>query len=73
MNLKKRIALGSALLLTLGTAVAGTLMYGQEPVDTTLRSIGSNTVADSAPTPEMIEAWKATAASADTVSVKLPI
>jgi hypothetical protein len=73
MNLKNRIALGTALLLTLGTAVAGTLMYGHEPADTAMPSIDASTVADSAPTREMIESWKATAASADAVSVKLPI
>jgi UPF0716 family protein affecting phage T7 exclusion len=73
MNMHKRIALGTALLLTLGTAVAGTLMYGHEPVDTTLQTVESATVAESAPTPEMIAVWKATATSADYVSAKLPI
>lgn len=28
--MKQRIALGSALLLTIGTAVAGSFLYGQE-------------------------------------------
>ena len=73
MNMHKRMALGTALLLTLGTAVAGTLMYGHEPVDATLQAIESTTVAESAPTPEMIAAWKANATSADYVSAKLPI
>ena len=71
MNMKKRIALGMALLLTLGTAVAGTLMYGQQTVEPT--TIGGDVMADTAPTPAMIASWKATASSADYVSTKLPI
>jgi hypothetical protein len=32
--MKKRIALGAAMLLTLGTAVAGTFLYGHEQAAT---------------------------------------
>jgi hypothetical protein len=73
MNLKKRIALGTALLLTLGTAVAGTLMYGHDASDVAPRAVEANVAADAAPTPAMIEAWKATASADDSMSVKLPI
>ena len=69
--MKKRIALAFAgLLLTLGTAVAGTLIYGhgqKESLDSyqpaTARQV----------TPEMIAMWKATAASSDYIAPKVPI
>ena len=73
MNIKKRIALGTALLLTLGTAVAGTLMYGHEASDATPGAVEANIAADAIPTPAMIEAWKTTASAEDSMSVKLPI
>lgn len=83
--MKKRIALGATLLLTLGTAVAGTILYGHEqagakqvddeqsialPSDT--RS-SQNESAEQSVTPEMIAMWKASAASTDYESPKAPI
>lgn len=67
--MKKHILVGTSLLLTLGTAVAGTLMYGQ----------GSSTVLDptsaalETPSLATIEEWKATASSSDYVGPKAPI
>ena len=62
---------GDPLLLTLGTAVAGTLMIGHEDVDAT-QSVAP-AAPGSEPTAAMIAQWKATASSADYVSTKLPI
>ena len=78
---KRRIALGAAMLLTLGTAVAGTFLYGHEqaapveqqitlPSDTVSSASGSSA---SAVTPEQIAMWKATAASTDYEAPKAPI
>ena len=78
---KRRIALGAAMLLTLGTAVAGTFLYGHEqaamvepqitlPSDTSTSAPGSSV---STVTPEQIAMWKATAASTDYEAPKAPI
>lgn len=68
--MKTRIALGAGLLLTLGTAVAGTLMYGNDETSAT----GSSVVTATADvTPEMIAMLKATASSTDYVAPKAPI
>jgi hypothetical protein len=66
--MKKHILVGTSLLLTLGTAVAGTLMYGQ----------GSGTALEPSaafeqPSPATIEMWKATASSSDYIAPKAPI
>jgi hypothetical protein len=82
--MKKRIALGAAMLLTLGTAVAGSFLYGHEqaameqlaeheitlPSDTLPAENGSS---KQTVTPEMIAMWKATAASTDYEAPKAPI
>jgi hypothetical protein len=73
--MKKRIALGSALLLTLGSAVAGTFLYGQQA---TTETVQITLPSDHAPvtqmvTPEQIAMWKATAASTDYEALKAPI
>ncbi|GFE90343.1 hypothetical protein [Steroidobacter agaridevorans] len=79
---KRRIALGAAMLLTLGTAVASTFLYGHEqaamveqqqitlPSDTLTSEQGSSV---STVTPEQIAMWKATAASTDYEGLKAPI
>jgi hypothetical protein len=78
--MKKRIALGAAMLLTLGTAVAGTFLYGHEHTtrvgqmaeqQITLPSDNQSGV--SSVTPEQIAMWKATAASTDYEAPKAPI
>lgn len=73
--MKTYIALGTALLLTLGTAVAGTLLYGDDqPVQTTdSYQPASTAVAQPQVTPELIAMWKATAASTDYIAPKVPI
>jgi hypothetical protein len=72
--MKTRIAVGCGLLLTLGTAVAGTWIYGQGRIDTTARdevtvaSMNSQEV-----TPQMIAMWKATATSTDYIAPRVPL
>jgi hypothetical protein len=71
---KRRIALGAALLLTLGTAVAGTFLYGHEQtamVEPQITLPSDSSV--STVTPEQIAMWKATAASTDYEGLKAPI
>jgi hypothetical protein len=68
--MKTRIAVGAGLLLTLGTAMAGTLIYGQG------HSAASQPEALSATTqvtPEMIAMWRATANSDDYIAPKVPL
>ncbi|MBB6096016.1 hypothetical protein HNQ60_004907 [Povalibacter uvarum] len=68
--MKTRIAIGAALLLTLGTAVAGSMLYGQA---------SAQAVVEAAPamqgeaTPEMIAMWKATATSTDYIAPRVPL
>ena len=78
--MKKRIALGAAMLLTLGTAVAGTFLYGHEQAAAMERVAeqqitlpSDNQPSSGAVTPEMIAMWKATAASTDYEAPKAPI
>lgn len=71
--MKKHILVGTSLLLTLGTAVAGTLMYGQGS-STALDSYApASSVALDQPSPATIEMWKATASSSDYLAPKAPI
>lgn len=69
--MKTRIALGTGLLLTLGTAVAGSFIYSRDRADETLTP--QSTVAEAEITPEMIIMWKATVSSTDYISPKVPI
>ena len=77
--MKKRIALGAAMLLTLGTAVAGTFLYGHEQAameqvaEQQITLPSDNQPATQSVTPEMIAMWKATAASTDYEAPKAPI
>lgn len=73
--MKTRIALGATLLLTIGSAVAGSYVYAQqERAEDVLREEPkSEQQARSDVTPEMIAMWKSTAASSDYVVPKLPI
>jgi hypothetical protein len=74
--MKKYIAfLAASLLLTLGTAAAGSFFYGHEAAGETV-SITLPSDHDPAVrqvTPEMIAMWKATAASTDYEATKAPI
>jgi hypothetical protein len=71
--MKKRIALGAGLLLTLGTAVAGTIFYGQSDYHSGELAPAVAPTTSPAPTVEMIAMWKATAASTDYMAPKAPI
>jgi hypothetical protein len=78
--MKKRIALGGAMLLTLGTAVAGTLLYGHEQTamveqmaEQRITLPSDNQPSAPSVTPEQIAMWKATAASTDYEAPKAPI
>lgn len=76
--MKKRIALGAAMLLTLGTAVAGTILYGHEQAARDRAAeqkitLPSDNQSKQTVTPEMIAMWKATAASTDYEAPKAPI
>jgi len=78
--MKKRIALGAAMLLTLGTAVAGTFLYGHDQALLGAQSAqqqitlpSDHLPATQSVTPEMIAMWKATAASTDYEAPKAPI
>jgi hypothetical protein len=67
--MKKHILVGTSLLLTLGTAVAGTLMYGQGSGT----AVEPSSAAFDQPSPATIEMWKATASSSDYIAPKAPI
>lgn len=74
--MKHRIAIGTALLLTLSTAVAGTFLYGQEVssrVQTGAPSLNDTAVTFDEVTPDMIAAWKANALATDYIPPKVPI
>jgi hypothetical protein len=74
--MKQRIALGAAMLLTLGTAVAGTFLYGHEQTAAETAQItlpSDHEPAAQRVTPEMIAMWKASAASTDYEALKAPI
>ena len=72
--MKKHIALGVGLLLTLGTAVAGTLAFsGGADVDAVQAPLGEAFAVETQVSPEVMAMWKATAASADYLTPKAPI
>lgn len=74
--MKKRIALGAAMLLTLGTAVAGTFLYGHEQaamIEAQITLPSDNQLPAQSVTPQQIAMWKATAASTDYEAPKAPI
>ena len=69
--MKTRIALGAGLLLTIGSAVAGTLMYGQGRVEPIVPLV--TPVAQQEVTPQMIAMWKAAPTASDYVAPRVPI
>lgn len=72
--MKTRIAFGAGLLLTLGTAVAGTFIYGKGQSQNSIEPYQPAVTVDSQDvTPEMIAMWKATAVSTDYIAPKVPI
>jgi hypothetical protein len=70
--MKKHILVGTSLLLTLGTAVAGTFMYGRGASEVDAYA-PTTSIAQDLPSPETIEMWKATASSSDYLAPKAPI
>ncbi len=69
-----RMALGMGLLLTVGTAVAGSLFYGEGKPGTNTTASPADTIAVThAITPEMVASWQATAGSDDYFAPKVPI
>jgi hypothetical protein len=75
-QMTKRIALGAALLLSLGTAAAtGSFLYGHHQDASTVQITlpSDHEPASQQVTPEMIAMWKATAASTDYEAPKAPI
>jgi hypothetical protein len=73
--MKTRIAIGAGLLLTLSTAVAGTLMYGRGTVtQTEAAAVPSVITAETPVTPEMLAMWSAeTGRDDDFIAPKVPI
>ena len=72
--MKTRITIGTAMLLTLGSALAGGMIYQKEKAATssdTQRTETSTEVREL--TPELIAKWKASAASMDSSPAMLPI
>ncbi|HEY4366862.1 MAG TPA: hypothetical protein VGN07_06465 [Steroidobacteraceae bacterium] len=70
--MKTRIAVGAGLLLTIGSAVAGTMMYGQGRVEAA-HSSQRATVARQEVTAQTIEMWKETASSSGYIAPRVPI
>jgi hypothetical protein len=71
--MKKHILVGTTLLLTVCTAVAGTLMYGQGPSIAVESYSPASVVAEEQLSPLTIEMWKATATSSDYMAPRAPI
>ena len=70
--MKTRIAVGAGLLLTLSTAVAGTLMYGRTTV--AQPEVPSAITAETPVTPQVLAMWSAQAdADDDFIAPKVPI
>ena len=69
-----RILLGTGLLLTVGTAVAGTLLYSQgAPAANAQIGPPIALSATSIATPEMLATWAASSSDDDYVAPKVPI
>jgi len=71
--MKTRIAVvGAGLLLTLGSAVAGSLMYGQGRAEVTVAPAIESMTQEQV-TPEMIASWKFSSKSSDYIAPRRPI
>ncbi|HTJ17153.1 MAG TPA: hypothetical protein VL494_10270 [Steroidobacteraceae bacterium] len=72
--MKTRIIVGAGLLLTLSTAVAGTLMFGNSVAQTEAVAIPSNVTAETPMTPEMLAMWSSQPdRDNDYIAPKVPI
>ena len=68
--MKTRIVVGAGLLLTLSTAVAGTLMFG----NTEAVAVPTKITAETPMTPEMLAMWSSqTDRDDDYIAPKVPI
>jgi hypothetical protein len=66
----KAFALTGLIIMSLGTALGATLVYGQRVNTPDTRSPVQSTAI---PTPEQIAAWKATASISDYLPPKAPL
>jgi hypothetical protein len=73
MIMKKHILVGTSLLLTVCTAVAGTFMYGQGSSAAIDSYTPATSVTEEQPSPQTIAMWKATASTSDYIAPKAPI
>ncbi len=72
--MKIKITIGAAMLLTLGSALAGGIMLNKNASESAGEFAPASISADTQEvTPEMIARWKATAATADYSPPMLPI
>ena len=73
--MKTKITIGAAMLLTLGSALAGGMIYTKDKSANVAPEFEATTVSIEAGdvTPEMIAKWKATSATADYTPPMLPI
>jgi hypothetical protein len=72
--MKIKITIGAAMLLTLGSALAGGLILQKDKSSDTSELVPASVSVDlHEVTPEMISRWKATAATSDYSPPMLPI
>ena len=72
--MKIKITVGAAMLLSLGSALAGGIMFPKEGSSVSSEIVpAAASVAAREVTPEMLAKWKATAATADYSPPMLPI
>ena len=72
--MKTRIIVGAGLLLTLSTAVAGTLMFGNSVAQIEAVAIPSNVTAEILMMPEMLAMWNSQPdQDNDYIAPKVPI
>jgi hypothetical protein len=70
--MKTRIALGATLLLTLGSAVAGSMFYGQSQREKPAEAQSAETASQRV-TPAMIAEWKQNSSRADYIAPRRPL
>lgn len=73
--MKTKITIGTAMLLTLGSALAGGMIYSKEKPASSAQEFEATAVSIEAGelTPEVIAKWKASSATADYSPPMLPI
>jgi hypothetical protein len=72
--MKTRIVVGAGLLLTLSTAVAGTLMFGSTVAQNGVVAVPTTITAETPVTPEVFAMWSAqNDRDSDYIAPKVPI